>query len=377
MWKSASNLLLALAVGLSCGCAVFSKNLLADEAARRPYQLQIGDEIELSLAGNAESAVKTEIREDGSLLYPASGFIPAAGLSLRELEELISNQLQTQRTEGFTVPEIAVSSLEVLSPSQAAQQVYLLQPGDQLDVTVWDHAEISQKIQIRDDGLFQYPLIGEVKAAGRSLPKVEREIRDRLDQDYIVTPQVTVRMIGAQFSVLGQKGDSGSFPLEGAMDLLTAISKAGDISTLRAGRVEIIRRQGGRQVTIRTDVDRVLSGKEVNIPVFPRDTLYIKLPNVLDTGYQISAKVLNAKFTILGEVTNPGAYLIEGAVDVLAAVSMAGGITKFGSSRVEIIRNAGQEKVVIPTNVDRILSGREPNLSIHPRDTLYVKRRLF
>lgn len=360
------------------GCAAFSgQTAKLEEMADQPYRIQKSDELEISLVGRTESEFKTQVQDDGTILYPLIGDLPVAGLSLRELEEEISRKVQAQNAVPAASPETVETSSEFVTPAQAAHHLYVLQSGDQLDITVWDHEDISQKIQIRDDGLFQYPLIGEIQAAGRSIPEVEREIRDRLNQDYIVEPQVTVRLSGAQFSVLGQKGDSGLFPIDGTVDLLTAISKAGDISTLRSSRVEIIRRQGGKQLTIRADVDRILSGKEINIPVLPRDTLYIKLISAMDTGLRFSVKILNARFTILGEVTSPGAYAIEGNVDLLAAISTAGGITKFGSSQVEVIRAVGDKKVVLSANVDRVLQGRQPNLTILPRDTLYVKRRLF
>ncbi len=382
MWKQASSagraLAFLLAAGMLAGCAAFSgQTAKLEELADQPYRIQEGDELEISLVGRTDSEFKNQVQDDGTFLYPLVGDLPVVGLSLRELEEEISRKVQAQNAVPAASPETVETSSEFVTPAQAAHHLYVLQAGDQLDITVWDHEDISQKIQIRDDGLFQYPLIGEIQAAGRSIPEVEREIRDRLNQDYIVEPQVTVRLSGAQFSVLGQKGDSGLFPIDGTVDLLTAISKAGDISTLRSSRVEIIRRQGGKQVTIRADVDRILSGKEINIPVLPRDTLYIKLISSMDTGLRFSAKVLNARFTILGEVTSPGAYPIEGNVDLLAAISTAGGITKFGSSQVEVIRTVGDKKVVLSANVDRVLQGRQPNLTILPRDTLYVKRRLF
>ena len=362
----------------AAGCASGASSVRIETVANQPYRLQPGDSVEISIVGQSDSAVKLDVREDGSFLYPLLGKVPAAGLSLRELEELLSKQLQAESAaQAFPVSETPAASAEILSPEQASQQVYVLQPGDQLDITVWDHPDLSQKTQIRDDGMFQYPLIGEVQASGRSISDVEKEVRERFDKDYIVNPQVTVRLVGAQFSVLGQKENSGTFPIEGTVDLLTAISKAGDISTLRSSRVEIIRRQGGKQVTIRAGINRILSGQELNIPVLPRDTLYIKLPGAAGGDVQMSVQLINAKFTILGEVVNPGSYSIEGNVPLLAAISLAGGITKFGSSHVEIIRTVSDAKVVVHGNVDLVLQGKQPNPAIFPRDTLYVKRRLF
>lgn len=378
MWKLLFNFLLTAILSLS-GCGALSgQTVRPEQVEREPYRFQPGDELEISLVGRPDSEVKSEVREDGTLLYPAIGSISAAGKSIRQMEEEISQGLQTDRAEfpEAAGPELDFST-ESISSAAAAQQIYHPQTGDLLDIFVWDHPELSQKIQVRDDGLFQFPLIGEVKATGRPIPEVEKEIRDRLNQDYIVEPQVTVRVTGAQYSVLGAKGDSGSFPLEGTLDLLSAISKAGDISTLRSSRVEVIRRHGNKQFSIRADVGRILAGKEINISILPRDTIYVKLPSTVEGDALVAIRLLNAKFTVLGEVSSPGSFPIEGPVDLLTAISVAGGITKFGSSHVEVIRTVVDQKRVIRSNVDRVLRGKEPNISILPRDTLYVRRRLF
>ncbi len=347
----------------------------ASEVAGDSYRLQIGDQIEILFAGSGESALRLPVQEDGTLPYPPTEPVQAAGRSLEELEREIQNRLmESGSPEPRLEPEPAGPAQET-TLAEAINQAYQLQWGDQLDIKVWNQEDLSQKTQVREDGAFSFPLIGTVQAAGRTVPNVQAEIADRLNRDYIINPQVTVRLAGAQFSVLGQKGNSGSFPLEGTVDLLTAISKAGDIATLRSSRVELIRRQGDRQGVIRANVDRILGGKDPSIPVLPHDTIYIKDP--LSLGKPVSIHVVDAKFTALGEVQRPGAQLIEGPMDLLTAISLAGGITKFGSSRIEVFRSEGEVKLVIRINLERVLQGKDPNISIFPRDTIYVRRRLF
>ena len=372
------TLLVAALIGLLPACAAIGKHVVsAEEASAQPYLLRAGDEVEIVVGGRTDSAVKAQIGPEGTVLYPAAGELKAAGRSIRELEQEIERLLLTQISPAEpeeTHPAGSVP-IEFISPTEAFNQTYQLQPGDQLDIVVWERSELSQKNQIREDGTFPYPLLGSVKALGRTTGELEKEIEERLNKDYIVNPQVTVRLADAQFTVLGQKGDSGTYPIEGTLDLMTAISKAGDILTLRTNPVEIIRRQGNKQVVIRANVDRLLSGKDPNIPVLPRDTIYVKPPTAGER--KVAVRLLSAKFTALGEVNNPGSYGIEGTMDLLTAVSLAGGVSKFGSSSVEIIRSVGDQKVVIRADIDRILRGKASNPSILPRDTIYARRRLL
>ncbi len=349
----------------------------AAQVESEPYRLQVGDQIEILFSGRGESTLKLLIQEDGTVPYPPTEPVQAAGRSLEELEQAIQNRLNPESAPKETATDAVTSETlaQNISLTEALGHIYQLQWGDQLDITVWNQSDLSQKVQVREDGFFAFPLIGNVPASGRSLPEVQKEISERLNRDYIINPQVTVRLAGAQFSVLGQQGNSGSFPLEGTVDLLMAISKAGDIATLRSSRVELIRRQGDRQVVIRANVERILTGKEPNIPILPRDTIYIKDP--LSLGKPVSIRVVDAKFTALGEVQHPGAQTIEGPMDLLTALSLSGGINKFGSNRIEVFRSSGNTRLVIRVNLDRVLQGKDPNIAIFPRDTLYVRRRLF
>ena len=381
--------LLFTCIALAAGCGSMAKKLSLglplggttaqilspEEALKEAYLLRTSDEISISLIGHSEGEAKTIVREDGTVLHPLLGSFPALDRTLRELETDIEKQLQLKfTTDKSATHETEKPASDRLSPSEAFGQIYQLQPGDQLEISVWQHAELSQKIFVREDGTLSFPLLGTVQAAGRAISEVEREIRDRLAADYLVDPQVTVHLFGTQFSVLGQRGQSGTFPIEGNMDLLTAVSKVGDIETLKTDQVEILRHYMGKQIVIETNVNQVLEGQQPNVSILPRDMIYLRVPI---TEGKVSVRLIGGKFTILGEVNSPGTYLIEGSTDVLAAISLAGGISKFGSSRIEVIRTRGKKKVVIRADISRILKGADPNFPILPRDTIFARRRLF
>jgi len=132
---------------------------------------------------------------------------------------------------------------------------------------------------------------------------------------------------------------------------------------------------GQENLVVRLEQDQILEGKQPNLRVFPHDTIHVKTR--IPEGFQVSVVLTGAKFTALGEVSGPGQYPVEGPLDLLTAVSQAGGITKFGSSRVEIIRQRGNERWVIRADIERILKGKQPNVRIHPHDMLNVKRRFI
>ena len=98
---------------------------------------------------------------------------------------------------------------------------------------------------------------------------------------------------------------------------------------------------------------------------------YLKTPIV-------TIKLAGQRFSVLGEVERPGTYELDGRVDLLAAVSMAGGLSKFGSPRLEVMRVlADGQKASYEVDLNGILSGRRPTVILHPHDTIHVKRRLI
>ena len=355
------------------------------------YLLQAGDELEISVWDHPDLSRKAMVREDGTFPFPLLDSVEAADRPLLEIEHYLQEELTRvynalQNKLDPTPPEQEpnhpdIPRLEV-SSEQVSSLVYRLRYGDEIRISVWGHGDLNQNVQVREDGAFSFPLIGAVKAAGRSLQEIEGEIRERLDRDYIVNPQVTAQLLKAEFFVLGAVVKPGTYLTEGKMDLVNAISQAGGVTQEASGRAEIIRGEGESRFLFQVNLGRILQGMEPNINIMPRDAIYVKekpRPAVIfqPKELQVTVRLVGIKFVALGEVENSGAQIIEGPMDLLTAVSLAGGLTKFGSSRVEIIRTVRGKKTVIRVNLDRILKGKDPNIPIFPRDTLYVRRRLL
>jgi polysaccharide export outer membrane protein len=85
--------------------------------------------------------------------------------------------------------------------------------------------------------------------------------------------------------------------------------------------------------------------------------------------------VAGNKIFILGKVARPGEYPLTQPVDVLQALSKAGGITPFAdASDIKIIRRTGQNQAVIPFNYSQVERGKhlEQNVTLASGDTILV-----
>lgn len=78
---------------------------------------------------------------------------------------------------------------------------------------------------------------------------------------------------------------------------------------------------------------------------------------------------------VLGEVTTPGAYPIQGSLSVLQALALAGGLTEFASrDKMVLVRGSGDKQQNFTLSYRNILAdpGGEFNMVLQRGDTLVV-----
>jgi polysaccharide export outer membrane protein len=84
---------------------------------------------------------------------------------------------------------------------------------------------------------------------------------------------------------------------------------------------------------------------------------------------------LGNRIYVTGRVAKPGVYLINQYVDVLQAISMAGGLTPFAErANIKILRREGGAERVLPFNYKQVEKGQalEQNIRLRPGDTVLV-----
>ncbi len=104
---------------------------------------------------------------------------------------------------------------------------------------------------------------------------------------------------------------------------------------------------------------------------------YLKYPVVTVTLVESRSR----KFTISGEVNEPGSYALEENTTVLKAISIAGGFTRFGSSsRVKVLRPRKDRPGYLSIKVDiqAVMDGdARADYVLEPGDIIVVSEGLF
>ena len=162
----------------------------------------------------------------------------------------------------------------------AEREIYRIQPGDVLMVSVWKESDLQSEVLVRSDGGVSFPLAGELEAAGHTVEDVRSAISKRI-REYIpdAVVSVAVKEIGGnRIYVIGKVNRPGEFAFRGPIDVMQALSLAGGATSFAAvGDIHILRRENGQQQAIAFHFPEVESGRklEQNILLRSGDTVVV------------------------------------------------------------------------------------------------------
>src|SRR5215471_17612728 len=127
----------------------------------------------------------------------------------------------------------------------SSHELYRVQPGDLLMVSVWKEEDLQGEVLVRPDGGMSFPLVGDLEAAGRTIEELRHAVDEKL-RKYIPDPAVTiaVKQIGGnRIYVLGKVNRPGEFPFSRPIDVMQALSLAGGATSFASlDDIQILRR---------------------------------------------------------------------------------------------------------------------------------------
>jgi len=150
---------------------------------------------------------------------------------------------------------------------------------DILIIEVFGEKELSVERRVQAGGTISFPLLGSVEVAGRTPSQVEGLLKEKLGADYLVDPEVTVMVKeyrSRTVSVMGKvmRGGAIELPAEYKIDILEAISRAGDFQPL-ANKNKIQLNRGGKITMYRFDDLIKIKDDNKKIWVEPGDVIYV------------------------------------------------------------------------------------------------------
>ena len=164
----------------------------------------------------------------------------------------------------------------------ASDANYRLAANDLVDFRVFGEPEMDAVIRVSGDGNAIFPMVGQVRVAGKSIGEATELLRKRYMDGYLVNPQIalTVRTYARKvFTILGQVQKPGSYEIEGneSIGLLQAIGMAGGYTRIaNPGNVTVKRNEGGVEKVYRFNAKKMAkSDSDSSFTVKPGDVITV------------------------------------------------------------------------------------------------------
>src|SRR5687767_14879009 len=123
---------------------------------------------------------------------------------------------------------LAVVLAALLLPGSASA-AYRLGAGDVVEIAVFGLPDYNRRVTVNVDGDLSLPFLGEVRAAGMSLPELRVELARGLEANGAVrNPQVTVQLVEHRpFYISGDVARPGAHAYRPGLTVRHAIALAG------------------------------------------------------------------------------------------------------------------------------------------------------
>jgi polysaccharide biosynthesis/export protein len=223
-------------------------------------------------------------------------------------------------TQNLFVTKKALPPTSTLDVGPSYQ--YHLRKDDKISLSVWDHEELSvgsiyghysvneiegKWTMVDAQGNIDVPKVGSVHVEDLTVPEAE-ELFEKTLSKWIVNPQLTLKVLNMEATVLGEVGLPGKQRLEKERNtLVEVLGKAGDMGVYADKRhIKLMRPATNGTQAVEIDLTQLSAFDRSNLVVVPGDVVYVpaksgkqfdrKAPSVLGIASIISTALIVTRF---------------------------------------------------------------------------------
>ncbi|MBI4508914.1 MAG: polysaccharide biosynthesis/export family protein [Deltaproteobacteria bacterium] len=160
---------------------------------------------------------------------------------------------------------------------------YVIGVSDGIRIDVWNNRELGTQATVRPDGTITMPLVGDLRAVGRTPSQLKDEISQRLsqfikDESAVVTVAITA-VNSYHFTVTGNVERAGVFTSPRFLTVAEALALAGGPNRFATPERTVLVRtdSAGNARKIPINLKDVATGQrlEQNLVLLPGDTIFV------------------------------------------------------------------------------------------------------
>lgn len=321
----------------------------------------------------------------GCAFAPGSHTIGGERVAQKSANESVPDIVSIYQVDPATIKNHAAIS-EVPPPAALTTKGnmpydYTVGPGDVLNITVWDHPELtipqgSERSAeeagnwVHSDGSIFYPYVGKIHVAGMNVMQIRDVITKKIAK-YIENPQVDVTVAAFRSQrvyVTGAVRQPGPYPITNVpMHLLDAVNAAGGITDVADWR-DVTLTRNGKEYHLSLRAIYSLGDPRHNVLLKPGDVVHV-------------ARNDNNKVFVLGEVKQPAPVPMgRDGLSLAGALADAGGMNQAmaDASGVFVMRRADRKDNKRHIDVYQLNLNNPAALvladefALHPHDIVYV-----
>jgi len=143
---------------------------------------------------------------------------------------------------------------------------YVIGSGDVLEISVWKDGALSRAVTVLPDGTINFPLLGVLRAGGRSVASLKSEIEEGIRR-FVPDPVLSldVRQVNSMIVyVIGRVNHPGRFPLTSEITVLQALAMAGGMTPYAELKdIRICREEGDATLILPFNYAEVSDGENL------------------------------------------------------------------------------------------------------------------
>lgn len=254
------------------------------------------------------------------------------------------------------------------------QQRLTLGPGDVMNISLFGDPETTKtNVFIMPDGRINFLEAQSVVATGLTVDELRIKLEEELSR-FRRAPRAMISPVAypsKKYYLLGKVAKPGVFTLDQPLTIIQAVARAHGLETGLTGGNVVELADLSRSFLVRQKKQFPVNFEKLflegdltqNVALEPDDYLFFA-PSELNEVY------------VLGEVNSPGPVPYSPDTTLVGALSAGRGFSnRAWQKRVLVIRGSLNRPETFVVNLAAILSAKEPDFKLRPKDILYVSER--